>query len=617
MYSAMLLMRSHSLYFKLSGAASAGIFVLPILLALVAYWRHGGFEPDAGLHNGDEPGPQEIPPAAVPDAPVSDHSLLGKRARLIALAVFAAGLCTLLIPGLGHFGEAPTFKITAEQAQASSDAYLRALGADPGAFLHVTYPNTHWGGDESLAAKYFLEHGPIGAAARLFERYRPAQFWETRYFKSLDKEEYDVAVQPETGKVLSFHHEIPEDRPGADLSADDARHIAEHFAAAHGVDVAGMDLKENDSDKRKARRDYTLVWEARPGDPRNVGEVRYRAVIEVNGDHVDSLYFHWKIPEGFERSRARQNFVSIAILVVKISVIAAGMVFGLWLLIRQIRLGLVPWGRSLRWAILPTAMTAVTLALSLHVTLYRAYQTSIPFQTFAVTTCVALAMGVAFAFVMYAALAALLLSFFPDTGHVLNLAKRRLLGLDALFLMLMAIGLWLLTHQFGAFLTSQLHELAIPNVDSPTLIGTALPGLSAVAGALRSVFSLAGMVAVVALAVRKLPQPWMLPLLLLLAVCASISDEVRTLSEFGLAYGVEFVRLASALAFCLWFARNNYLAYLLLFLLNGLYPAMAELFLSGNQALQMQSWAVATLLAAGVACSVLPGLRRKTTAGPS
>ena len=51
MYSAMLLLRSHSLYFKLSGAASAGIIVLPVLVALVAYWRRGGFEPETGLLN--------------------------------------------------------------------------------------------------------------------------------------------------------------------------------------------------------------------------------------------------------------------------------------------------------------------------------------------------------------------------------------------------------------------------------------------------------------------------------------------------------------------------------------------------------------------------------------
>jgi len=66
MYSAMLLLRSHSLYFRLSGAASAGIIVLPVAAALVAYWMRGGFEPSTGLLNADEPVPVE-PPEAAPE----------------------------------------------------------------------------------------------------------------------------------------------------------------------------------------------------------------------------------------------------------------------------------------------------------------------------------------------------------------------------------------------------------------------------------------------------------------------------------------------------------------------------------------------------------------------
>src|SRR5260370_34891028 len=67
MYSAMLLVRSESLYFKLSGIGAAGIMVLPVLIALIAYWRYGGFEPETGLLNRDdvaEPGRREAPPSA-------------------------------------------------------------------------------------------------------------------------------------------------------------------------------------------------------------------------------------------------------------------------------------------------------------------------------------------------------------------------------------------------------------------------------------------------------------------------------------------------------------------------------------------------------------------------
>src|SRR5690242_7295041 len=65
MYSAMLLLRSQSLYYRLSGAASAGVVLLPVAVALIAYWRKGGFEPETGLRNGDE-APLAEEPAQAP-----------------------------------------------------------------------------------------------------------------------------------------------------------------------------------------------------------------------------------------------------------------------------------------------------------------------------------------------------------------------------------------------------------------------------------------------------------------------------------------------------------------------------------------------------------------------
>ena len=292
------------------------------------------------------------------------------------------------------------------------------------------------------------------------------QFWATRYFKSLEQEEFLVTVNPESGRVLGFHHDIPEDRAGADLTPEAARQIAAAFATGQGLDVAAMDLKESQSEKRKARRDYSLVWEARSGDPRNVDQAHYRVSVAVDGDRVSGLREYWKIPETFERSRGRQNFISIAVWTVRISVAAAGIVFGLWLLIRQIRLGMVPWRRTLYLAAIPTAMTAMVLALSFHVFLYRNYQTSVPFETFEVTAGVVLAMQVAFVYVIYGSAAALLLSFFPESTAAFR-PVRRVLAADAAVLLLLAVGLWQFSHRLAGVLTDRFHAVAILGVDDP------------------------------------------------------------------------------------------------------------------------------------------------------
>ncbi len=113
-----------------------------------------------------------------------------------------------------------------------------------------------------------------------------------------------VTVHPESGRVLGYNHTLPEDRPGADLTEDAARQIAAAFAAARGIELAAMELKESTSELKKARRDHTLVWEARQGDPRNLDEAHYRVEIEVAGGSVPTWRSFWKLPETYTRAAA-------------------------------------------------------------------------------------------------------------------------------------------------------------------------------------------------------------------------------------------------------------------------------------------------------------------------
>jgi membrane protease YdiL (CAAX protease family) len=610
MYSAMLLLRSHSLYFRLSGAASAGIVVLPVVVALVAYWMRGGFEPDTGLRNADEPVAAE-PPEAAPAAAEEKaaYQPLSGRLRVWAAVLLVVGVAALFIPS-GHFGESPRYKLTPKQAEASATAFLRAQGLDPEGFRHVTYPAVHWGGGDSLAGKYFLERLPEGAAAKLFEQYRPVQYWATRYFKSLDKEEFLVTVHPETGKVMGYAHEIPEDRPGADVSDEAARQISTAFAAAQGLDVTAMELKENTSEQRKARRDHTLEWEARPGDPRNVNEAHYRVALEVDGDRVTSLRVYWKIPESFERSREQQNFISIAVLALKIGVIGGAIVFGLWMLIRNVRLGLVAWRRVLLLAAVPTVGIAVTAALSLSINLSRLYQTSMPFETWQAILMAGLAMSLAFGYVMYGAAGALVTSFYPESLSALGAVQRRLSGADALVALGAAAGLWGISRAVATALTSRFHAQAIPGVGAPNLIGDPAPALEAVAAAIGPLFMNAAIIAIAVLLVGMLRKRWMVAGLVAVAAAAGLSNGIRTSGELALQYGPALLSVACAVVFCRWFGRKNYLAYALVFFVMALRSAMLELFGTGNQGLQTQGWMVAAVAALGIAWAVLPAWRK-------
>jgi hypothetical protein len=615
-YTAMLLVRSHNLYFRLSGAASAGIVVLPLVVALVAYWRRGGFEPESGLLNADESAaveePAEVAPAPTPAAATMEYRPLTNRVRLAAIAILAAGLLSLLIP-VNRFGESPKYKIPAEQARAGADVFLKQQGLEAGGFRHVTYPATHWSGEDSLAGKYFLERRPVSVVSGLFERYRPVEHWMTRYFKSLDQEEVTVSEHPETGKVLGFTHTIPEDRPGADIPEDRARQIASSFAAAEGWDLAAMDLKENSSEKKKARRDYTLEWEARASDPRNLDEAHYRVHIDVAGDRVSSLRSYWKIPEAYERSRDRQNALSIAVMSLRIAAIAAAVVFGLWLLIQATRKGLVRWRGAIGLAVPATLLFALGMLLSLELML-KGYNTAIPLETYQAGVYITLLISVIFVFLMLGAAAALLILFYPESVGALRAANRRLLGLDAAVALLAAAGFAILLNRHDAMLMDHHHAQALFSIGRPDLIVSRAPALAAVAQAVQPWLMNAATLALIAIVIKKLPKRWMLVPLALAALSVNLSGDIRTFGEFALQYAMAAVWAGCAVLFCLSFARKNYLAYALVLWAMALRPAIAELFGNGNPALERQGWMVAGVLAVSVVWAVAPALRRKASA---
>ena len=609
MYGAMLLVRSGSLYFRLSGAAAAGILVLPVVIALVAYWRRGGFEAEGGLLNRDEPEAVPVPEAMAPQpSPSLVYRPLAPRFRAAALAIFGLGLVSLLVP-VSRFGDSPVYRISAAQARTAASSFLRAQGFDPGAFRQITYPATGWGGEDSVAAKYFLERRPLSIVSGMFERNHPVQHWLTRYFRSLDREEAGVLVHPETGVVLGFDHAVPEDRSGADLGPEAVRQIASRFGAAQGLDLNSMELKESTSEKKKARRDHALVWESRAGDPRNVDEAHYRVMITVAGDQVSSWRTYWKVPEAYARSRSRQNALSIAVLALRIAVPVGAVLCGLWLLIQKIRKGLVPWRAAMALAI-PATLIAAAEPLVSYQLLLKNYNTAIPLQTYQAIMLAGLLISAVFLFLLLTGAAAFVISFHPDALLSLRRANRRLLGLDAAIVGLMAIGTLTALDQLAALMTGWFDAQAIFSIGSPDLIASSAPELSALAGAVRALLVNSAALALAAVLVEKLRKPWLVVPLVLLAAAGFVAGDVRSLGEFGLQYLLALGGLACLIAFCLWFARRNYLAYLLVFLLAALRLPVTQLFGTGNRGLEMQGVLVVLAVIGAGAWAVRPSLQR-------
>jgi membrane protease YdiL (CAAX protease family) len=620
MYTALLLLRSHNPYFVFSGAASAGIMVLPVLVALIAYLRHGGFASETGLTNADE-GSAEVTAAesvdyeAVDQTAVLPSSVWSARRRLAAALVLIAGAVVLAAVHVQQFGDEPHYALRPAAARAIADQFARTQGFpgfSGGGYRAVAFPATKWD-DENvrLAAKYFVERRDIAFVAGAFRRDAPLHSWIVRFFKPLAREELQVSVDPETGRVIAFHHVLPEDQAGADLQADAARRIAADFLASRGFDLQQLDLKETSSDKQKARRDHTLVWEARPGDPRNVDDAHFRVRMEVAGDRVASLRTYWKLPETFERARSQRNALSNVLLVVRIVVLACLLVLGIWLLLDGTRRRALRWGLALRIA-LPLAVLAAAASGLLFPLLFSNYDTAFPLQSFKVVLLTGLSIAALGLFVALACGAALILVLRPDALAVFHRAERRRLGLDAVFAAALAAVSIAALDRLQWLLIDRYHPQALLSVNAQMSYGTAAAALPNLAGACQSALFWLALVALIAHAVRSL-QRWRGAVILaaLAAAAAFVPSGVHNGSELSLYYISMLGWLAAAALFVKYFARGNYLAYLLTAWTLALLEKAADLLAQPADALRLQGALLIALLLATLLWAVAPALDRR------
>jgi len=143
-------------------------------------------------------------------------------------------------------------------------------------------------------------------------------YWQTRFFRPLQKEEFDVRVDP-AGGVAGYAHELEETAPGARLERATAQTAAETFLRdiLH-ADLTRYDFREEEanSTERPNRRDWTFSWERRGFRAK---DAPYRLRVTLAGDHVAGYSEFLKVPEawerGYERLRSSNNFIEYIALI--------------------------------------------------------------------------------------------------------------------------------------------------------------------------------------------------------------------------------------------------------------------------------------------------------------
>jgi hypothetical protein len=315
--------------------------------------------------------------------------------------------------------------------------------------------------------------------------------------------------------------------------------------------------------KRKAREDYTLVWQAKAGDPRNVAGAYYRLAVEVAGDKIVGLSHLFKLPEAWEREQSSSKLVNTLLsmtgIVVGFALLGAGVV----LLVLRIRSGGIAWRAAVKIGALIFVLMAVS-ELTEWAQLDRRYTTTLPLATwrlFEVVSMIVLPLlGGLFGWL----LVGLAASLYPEAWQILKGSARRLWRRDAAVCIVLALAARAGLAKLAAVFASRFHTLAPVDTDLfPEVFNASYPGLSSFLGALElSVFYLCGL-GVVFYVVRlgwKKRQWWLWAGIALLLVRLGPAG-AHSVPEFFASWVMDFIPLGVAVAIFVWFFRDNILAY--------------------------------------------------------
>jgi hypothetical protein len=468
---------------------------------------------------------------------------------------------------------------------------------------------------QPLAVRYLIEHVTVKQADQIYRRATQMIGWEVRYFRPLEIEEHHVFFDPTNGNFVDHRHSLDENAPGASLAPDKARALAEKALAEHGYRLAEFELQDFRGEKRKAREDYTFVWQAKPGDPRNVAEEKYRTEVNIAGDEVVSVSDYFKLPEEWVRQRQKSGLANSLLS-------AVGALLGLIIVVRviilfvaQVRRGPLPWRTAF---LVGAAMAALVVLSELNAlaTAEQAYSTSISLGTFWLQQGTGLILAPILAGLGIWLLVAFALSLFPEAQRLLRRSGTSAWRRDATLAVILALAMTAAFEKLGAIRTSRWPAYFPPRIDLfPSHLDTWSPALafllSAVLGAVLATAGVAVLISVFRSGwSRRAWWIWMALLLLLVALGPSHAHSVR---EFLAGWIYMVISFAIPVWMVVTFFRDNALAYLAaVFCVTVADPVVNLLF----QAARIYQWN--GLLLAGLSLVVLGWLLlpERSAAGP-
>jgi hypothetical protein len=226
---------------------------------------------------------------------------------LVVLGVVGLALFVLLYDR-AFPSAALDLKLSRAEIVARARDYMRGQGYDLGGYQFALTFGQEW--TSSVYLQTTLGIPQTNDLVR--EKHLPLWLWQARWFRPLQKEELYLSLMPD-GTVVALTHSILEDAPGADISQEDARAVAEAFLVQDREwDLRDWELISSSTETQPGgRSDHYFAWKRADWD---IGSSELRLAVSIQGDTVGGYGYWIKVPETFLRrfseQRNRAGFIS-------------------------------------------------------------------------------------------------------------------------------------------------------------------------------------------------------------------------------------------------------------------------------------------------------------------
>ena len=427
----LLLVRSNSFYFKISGVVVGLAALAPLVFAGVSYLARGRFEPDEDLLNSAEPiGEISFEPA--PEATATAEATRRYDALTPATMIFLT-VCLVLggaaawrfkTPSVGDYLK---LSVNARSARARADEILRQRGLDPNSYRHATILADV---TDPVTNEFLRQRVGIARLNEIYATEMPGAVWQVRYFRDSQPEEYSIKLGPD-GSLLAFHHKLAEDAPGGSLTKEEAVAKAEKYLREiKKLNLNQWNLVETYSDKRIHRTDHELAWQQRtPIDSGStssndaVSHAYVRIKVAVLGEEVvdyrgayyskpeareelearegGTLWTFIKIPDEWRRKQEEQTLsrtiYSFAVPILLFGGLGVTALVFFFKNLRSEAMRAIPWQRLVLWSL--GGLVAYGLLISFGSSLQQSlntYPTAIPFKAMVGSLVIGLLLGAVF-----------------------------------------------------------------------------------------------------------------------------------------------------------------------------------------------------------------------------